>query len=258
MSNPHPETQTEYIHHHLTYLTFGHGHWAVHVDTLFWSFFLGGLFLFSFAWAARKATTGVPGKWQNFVEMVLEFIDQQVRDSFYGKNKMIAPMALTIFVWIFLMNFMDIIPVDFFPWIAGAIGIPYMRVVPTNDLNLTFAMSITVFLLMLFYNFKIKGMGYVKELLTHPFGKWLFPVNFFLKFVEELAKPISLSLRLFGNMYAGELIFVLLALLPWYTSWPLQFAWSAFHLLIITIQAFIFMMLSIAYLSQAHETGHEE
>lgn len=258
MSNPEPVTQTEYIHHHLTYLTFGQGHMAVHVDTLFWSFFLGGLFLFTFWWAARKATAGVPGKWQNFVEMVLEFIDQQVRDSFYGKNRMIAPMALTIFVWIFLMNFMDIIPVDLFPRIAGALGIPYMRIVPTNDLNQTFAMSITVFLLMVFYSIKIKGMGYAKELLTHPFGKWLFPINFFLKFVEELAKPISLSLRLFGNMYAGELIFVLLALLPWYTSWPLQFAWSAFHLLIITIQAFIFMMLSIAYLSQAHETGHEE
>lgn len=250
-------TSSEYIHHHLTYLTVGDGAWTVHLDSLIVSFLLGGLFVFSFWWAARKATSGVPGKWQNFVEAVLEFIDQQVRDSFHGKNRMIAPMALTIFVWVFLINAMDIIPVDLLPMVAGSVGVSHLRIVPTNDLNMTFAMSVTIFLLTMFYSIKIKRMGFAVELLTHPFGKWLFPVNLFLKIVEELAKPISLSLRLFGNMYAGELIFILIALLPWYAAWPLSFSWAVFHLLVITIQAFIFMMLSIVYLSLAHETSHE-
>lgn len=245
---------TGYIVHHLTPLSTGEGFWAFHLDTLFFSIVLGAFFLFWFKKAAGNVTSGIPGGLQNFVEMLVEFVDSQVKDSFHGKSKLIAPLALTIFVWVFLMNFMDLFPVDLLPMIASFIGVDYLRVVPSTDLNATFAMSIGVFILIIFYSIKIKGVvGFAKELLFQPFGPWLMPFNLLLKVVEEIAKPISLGLRLFGNLYAGELIFILIALLPWWIQPALSFPWAVFHILIITLQAFIFMVLTIVYLSMAHE-----
>lgn len=245
---------TGYIIHHLTPLSTGEGFWTFHLDTLFFSVALGVFFLALFRKAAEKATSGVPGPLQNFVEMLVEFVDTQVKDSFHGRSVLIAPLALSIFVWVWLMNFMDLIPVDLLPLIGSAVGLEFLRVVPSTDLNATFAMSISVFFLILFYSVKVKGViGFSKELLLTPFGKWLIPFNLLLKLVEELAKPISLGLRLFGNMYAGELIFILIALLPWFVQPLLSFPWAIFHILIITLQAFIFMVLTIVYLSLAHE-----
>ncbi|MDE2236240.1 MAG: F0F1 ATP synthase subunit A, partial [Gammaproteobacteria bacterium] len=194
-------TPDQYIHHHLTYWTVGHGFWSLHVDTLGVSIVLSFLTII-FAWlAGRKATTEIPGKWLNCVEMLVEFVENQVKETFHGRNKLIAPMALTIFIWVWLLNFMDVLPVDLFPRIAQWIGMVfgadpehvYLRVVPTNDLNLTFAMSGTVFAMMIFYSFKIKGAGgYAKEILFHPFNHWIFiPVNVLLRLVEDLAKPVS-------------------------------------------------------------------
>ena len=272
-----PANATEYIVHHLTNLHLGEGFWNLHLDSIFYAVTLGILFAGSFWFAARRATAGVPGRWQNFVELMVEFVDTQVKDSFHGSSKLIAPLALTIFCWIFLMNFMDLVPVDLLPEIGVAMGIEYMKVVPTTDLNITFGMSISVFLLMIFYSIKIKGVGgFAKELFFHPFGKWMLPFNFLLKLVEEIAKPVSLALRLFGNLYAGELIFILIALFTLsagghtLTETLLNVAspdtiayliiqvvlgliWALFHILIITLQAFIFMMLTIVYLSMAHE-----
>lgn len=254
MSESGVETSSEYIHHHLTFMNVGEGFWSLHLDTLVVSIVLGVLFYQLFRKVAREATSEVPGPLQNFVEILVEFVDTQVKDSFHGRNPLIAPMALTIFVWVFLWNFMDLLPVDLLPSIAGAIGIPYSRVVPSADINATFGLSFTVILLMFFYSFKVKGItGFGKEILLHPFGKWLFPFNVLLWLVETSAKPISLALRLFGNLYAGELIFVLIALLPWWLQFTLGLPWAIFHLLIITLQAFIFMVLSIVYLSMAHE-----
>ena len=181
-------------------------------------------------------------------------MDTQVKDAFHGKSQLIAPLSLSIFVWIWLMNFMDLIPVDLFPLIASVMGLEYLRVVPSTDLNATFGMSISVFFLILFYSIKVKGpIGFAKEMLLTPFGKWMIPFNLLLKVVEEVARPVSLALRLFGNMYAGELIFILIALLPWFVQPILSFPWAVFHILIITLQAFIFMVLTIVYLSLAHE-----
>lgn len=245
---------TGYIVHHLTPLSTGEGFWSFHLDTLFFSVFLGLIFIFIFKKAADKATSGVPGNLQNFVEMLVEFVDTQVKDSFHGRSALIAPLGLSIFCWVFLMNTMDLLPVDLLPMVAGAFGIEYLRVVPSTDLNGTFAMSISVFFLIIFYSIKIKGpIGFAKEMLLTPFGVWMIPFNLLLKLVEELAKPISLGLRLFGNMYAGELIFILIALLPWWVQPALSFPWAVFHILIITLQAFIFMVLTIVYLSLAHE-----
>lgn len=246
---------TGYIVHHLTPLAAGEGFWTFHLDTLFFSVFLGALFLILFRNAAEKATPDVPGPLQNFAEMIVEFVDAQVKDSFHGRSTLIAPLALTIFLWVWLMNFMDLIPVDLLPNIGKAVGLEFLRVVPSTDLNATFAMSISVFFLILFYSFKVKGaLGFSKEMILTPFHSvWLMPFNLLLKSVEELAKPISLGLRLFGNMYAGELIFMLIALLPWYVQPVLSFPWAIFHILIITLQAFIFMVLTIVYLSLAHE-----
>lgn len=250
----HAEGATGYIIHHLTSLTVGEGFWALNLDTLFFSVVLGSLFVWFFKMAADKATAGVPGLVQNFVEMLIEFVDTQVKDSFHGKNKLIAPLALTIFCWVFLWNFMDLFPVDILPLIGSLMGIEYLRVVPSTDLNATFAMSISVFCLIIFYSIKVKGpWGFAKELMFQPFGPWLLPFNLLLKLVEEIAKPISLALRLFGNLYAGELIFILIALLPCYLQPVLSFPWAIFHILIITLQAFIFMVLTIVYLSMAHE-----
>jgi F-type H+-transporting ATPase subunit a len=245
---------TAYIVHHLTPLSVGEGFWTLHIDTLFFSAVLGGLFLLLFKRVADSATAGIPGPFQNFVEMLVEFVDSQVKDAFHGKSALIAPLSLSIFAWIWLMNFMDLIPVDLFPLIASAMGLEYLRVVPSTDLNATFAMSISVFFLILFYSIKVKGgIGFAKEMLLSPFGKWMIPFNLLLKLVEEIARPVSLALRLFGNMYAGELIFILIALLPWYIQPLLSFPWAVFHILIITLQAFIFMVLTIVYLSLAHE-----
>ncbi|MCH9699210.1 MAG: F0F1 ATP synthase subunit A [Gammaproteobacteria bacterium] len=245
---------TGYIVHHLTPLSTGEGFWTLHLDTLFFSVILGGLFLLVFKKAADQATSGVPGKFQNCIEMIVEFVDTQVKDSFHGTSKLIAPLALTIFIWVFFMNAMDLIPVDLLPMVGSLMGMEYMRVVPSTDLNATFAMSLTVFLLIIFYSIKIKGViGFSKEMLLTPFGPWLMPFNLLLKVVEEVAKPISLGLRLFGNLYAGELIFILIALLPWTIQPLLSIPWALFHILIITLQAFIFMVLTIVYLTMAHE-----
>jgi F-type H+-transporting ATPase subunit a len=232
------------------------GFWTWHIDSLLFSVGLGFLFLLVFYKVGKKATTGVPGKLQCAVEMIIEFADSSVKDTFHGRSQVIAPLALTIFVWIFLMNFMDLIPVDFIPEAAKQLlGVPYLKVVPTTDLNITFGLSISVFFLIVFYSIKIKGVGgFVKELTMQPFNHWAFiPVNFLLETISLIAKPISLSLRLFGNLYAGELIFILIALMPWWTQAALSVPWAIFHILIITLQAFIFMMLTIVYLSMAHE-----
>lgn len=270
-------SSTDYIKHHLTYLTYdlksmhlgSHGFWTVNLDTLLFSVGLGSLILFMLYLGARRVTTGVPGKLQNFAEMLLEFADTQVKDCFHGRNKLIGPLALTIFVWVFLMNFMDILPVDILPTLAQKAGVHYLKVVPTTDLNLTLGMSLSVFMLIIFYSIKIKGIkGFVKELTLQPFNhKLLIPFNLLLELVGLIAKPISLALRLFGNLYAGELIFILIALLTLNATadsivsgtvlgvaqFLLALAWSIFHILVITLQAFIFMVLTIVYLSLAHE-----
>jgi len=263
-------TSSAYIQHHLTnakmctvdgefafnYACSDAGFWTWHIDSLLFSVGLGVLFLFTFYKVGQKATTGVPGKLQCFIEMMVEFVNDSVKDTFHGRSPVIAPLALTIFVWIFLMNFMDLIPVDFIPEAAKQfLGIPYLKVVPTTDLNITFGLSLSVFVLIVFYSIKIKGMGgFVKELTLQPFNHWAFiPVNFLLETISLIAKPISLSLRLFGNLYAGELIFILIALMPWWTQAALSVPWAIFHILVIVLQAFIFMMLTIVYLSMAHE-----
>ena len=247
-------TSQEYIKHHLQNLTVGEGFWALHIDTLGWSIFLGVVFLYIFRSVAKKATTGVPGKLQCAVEMVVEFVDDSVKSTFHGNNPVIAPLALTIFVWVLLMNAMDWVPVDLIPTIFKMIGVDYMKAVPTTDINMTGALALGVFILIIYYSIKVKGIsGFVKELTTQPFGHWsLYPVNFILETVTLLARPLSLALRLFGNLYAGELIFLLIATIGLFQL-PVHFLWAAFHLLVIPLQAFIFMMLTILYLSLAHE-----
>jgi F-type H+-transporting ATPase subunit a len=287
------ETQTipEYIVHHLTNLTYGKlpggferydgstvpegGAWtiahggaeasamgfnAIHVDSMFWSITLGTIFFLLFRSVAKKAEAGVPSGFLNFAEMIVEFVDNTVKDTFHGHNKLIAPLALTIFVWVFMMNFMDLIPVDLIPHTLMMLGVPYQKVVPSTDPNITMGMAVGVFILMLFYSIKIKGFGFVRELTMNPFNHWAFiPVNLFMEVVGLLAKPFSLGLRLFGNMYAGEMIFILIAALYsagilWLVPGGLlQLVWLGFHVIVITLQAFIFMVLTIVYLSMAHE-----
>ncbi|MDA8652166.1 F0F1 ATP synthase subunit A [Porticoccaceae bacterium] len=356
MAGENPATTTEYIQHHLQNLVYGKlpagferqtdygvevlsadmwtmahgadevaamGFWAVHVDSMAWSIGLGLIFCWLFRRAAVRATTGVPSGFINFVELIVEFIDGTVKDSFHGKNKMVAPLALTIFVWIFLMNLMDLLPVDLVPKLLMMAGVEYQKIVPSTDPNITMGMALGVFVLMLFYNIKIKGMGFVKELTMHPFNHWAFiPVNLFMELVGLLAKPFSLGLRLFGNMYAGEMIFILIAMMfaagagtglvsgglnaqlfgdgtsgiLWTVIFVMvcgvcwlnlkeklstgrtvllmlalltiaggvfalggglmQWGWAIFHILVITLQAFIFMVLTIVYLSMAHEEDH--
>ena len=236
----------------------------MNVDSMFWSLLLGAVFVFLFRSAAKKSSSGKPGKLQAFVEIVVELVNSSVKDTFHGTSRLIAPLALTIFVWVFLMNLMDLIPVDWIPAVAGAAGIPYMKVVPTTDVNVTFGMSIAVFFLIIFYTVKNKGFsGFVAELTLHPItpsfkgpailaAPVIIAFNFILETVALLAKPLSLSLRLFGNMFAGELIFILIAILGIWQL-PLHFGWAVFHVLIVTLQAFIFMMLTIVYLSLASE-----
>ncbi len=281
-------TSSEYIRHHLQNLTYGKlpdgswgiahsaeqakemGFWAINLDTTIISLVLGGLFLFIFARAAQKASAGVPNGLQNFVEWIVEFIDTSVRGSFTARNDMVAPLALTIFAWILLMNLMDLLPIDYLPLIAHAAGIPFLKVVPTTDPNATFGMSIGVFVLVVYYSVKMKGLGgFVGELTLQPFGKFGLPANIFLEGVNLIAKPISLALRLFGNMYAGEMIFILIALMG--ASWAsvsfgstllfgsqvvLSLGWAIFHILIVTLQAFIFMTLTVVYLDMAHQEHH--
>jgi F-type H+-transporting ATPase subunit a len=288
------QTVSEYIVHHLTNLTYGKlpagferqttdgvqvvgdgGEWtlahgadeiaamgfnAIHVDSMIWSVGLGIIFCWLFRRVAKTATAGVPSGWVNAAEMIVEFIDGTVKDTFHGRNPLIAPLALTIFVWVFLMNLMDLIPVDLIPHGLMLVGVDYQKIVPSTDPNITMGMAVGVFVLMLYYSIKVKGFGFVKELTLNPFNHPLFiPVNLFMEVVGLLAKPFSLGLRLFGNMYAGEMIFILIAslfsvglfwMLP---AALLQIGWAIFHILVITLQAFIFMVLTIVYLSMAHE-----
>ena len=288
------QTVSEYIVHHLTNLTYGKlpagferqttdgvqvvgdgGEWtlahgadeiaamgfnAIHVDSMIWSVGLGIIFCWLFRRVAKTATAGVPSGWVNAAEMIVEFIDGTVKDTFHGRNPLIAPLALTIFVWVFLMNLMDLIPVDLIPHGLMLVGVDYQKIVPSTDPNITKGMAVGVFVLMLYYSIKVKGFGFVKELTLNPFNHPLFiPVNLFMEVVGLLAKPFSLGLRLFGNMYAGEMIFILIAslfsvglfwMLP---AALLQIGWAIFHILVITLQAFIFMVLTIVYLSMAHE-----
>jgi F-type H+-transporting ATPase subunit a len=312
-----------YILHHLTFLQLDlktwkivenqPGFWILNLDSVFFSLLLAFVYVLVFRSAARKAHAGVPSKFVNFIEICIDFVDNQVKDAYHHGAKFVAPMALTVGLWVFLMNFMDLLPIDLLPSIAGHAGFEHLRVVPSADPNIALAMSITVFLVAFIYSFKAKGFkGVGSEFLFHPFGKWLLPVNFLLKCVEELAKPISLGLRLFGNMYAGEIIFILLACftlslgvpeaatavsLTWFfvfaaiavvTVWlfmhgrPLiatalilglpvlglfglisgvglasyyqilfAVAWTIFHILIISLQAYIFMVLTVVYMAMA-------
>jgi F-type H+-transporting ATPase subunit a len=339
-------TPSEYITHHLQNLTFGKhpehgwsfahsaadaqamGFWAFHVDTLFWALLLGLTFFLLFRRVAKQANSGVPSRFQSAIEFIVEFVDDSVRDTFHGTSRLIAPLALTLFVWIFFMNFMDLIPVDWLPWVASQAGISHQKVVPTTDVNATMGMAITVFVLILIYSIRFKGVGgFVSELVMNPLNPkelnmpkvvWPFIMafNLLLELVSLLAKPVSLGLRLFGNLYAGELIFILIALVftagsawfaaglsalfgehvpAWFwvaatvavfaTLWLnlkgrlamkptllllaaemllvgglaflggqlMHFGWAAFHLIVITLQAFIFMMLTVVYLSMASE-----
>lgn len=246
----------EYIVHHLRNLQVGTGFWSLNLDSLLVSFILGVLFLAGFYYVASRVTSGVPDRLQCAVEMLVEFIHKNVQDTFQRKSKVIAPLALTIFVWVFLMNAMDLLPVDFLPYIAKCFGIPYFRVVPSADINVTMSLGLGVFILILFYGIKTKGIiGFGKGFVLHPFNHWsLAPVNLILESVSLLAKPISLGLRLFGNMYAGELIFILISgLIPWWAQWALSLPWAIFHILVISLQSFIFMVLAIVYLAMATE-----
>lgn len=231
------------------------GFMAIHVDTLGWSIAMGVLFLGLFRFVAKRATTGVPGGLQNLVEITFEFIDSLVRDGFHARNPLIAPLSLTVFVWILLMSALDLVPVDFIPHLAHLMGLGYFKIVPTTDPNATFGISIGVFILIIFYSLKVKGItGFAKELGMQPFNHWLLiPVNLILESLVLIVKPISLALRLFGNIYASEVVFVLIALLPFWVQWTLSVPWAIFHLLIIPLQAFIFTMLTIVYLASAHE-----
>jgi F-type H+-transporting ATPase subunit a len=289
------QTTTEYIQHHLTNLVYGklpagyhrhdadgtiqvleHDTWtwahgaeeatdmgfmAIHVDSMGWSIGLGLIFCLMFRKVAAKASTDVPRGLQSFVELIVEFIDSSVKDAFHGRNKMVAPLALTIFVWVFLMNLMDLIPVDLVPWLFSLAGVHYQKIVPSTDVNVTMGMALAVFILMIYYSLTVKGpVAFIKELTLHPFNHWAFiPVNLFMEVVGLLAKPFSLGLRLFGNMYAGEMIFILIAtmysagLVLGLFGGLLQMGWAIFHILVITLQAFIFMVLTVVYMSMSHE-----
>ncbi|MEX2321597.1 MAG: F0F1 ATP synthase subunit A [Saccharospirillum sp.] len=280
----------EYISHHLTNLTYGKleagttmcdgstlnatqwvlgacsaeisamGFMAFHVDSMVWSILLGAIFLFTFWRVGKSATEGVPTGMQNFVETIVEFIDSQVRDTFHGKNPWIAPIALTVFVWVFLSNLMDIVPVDLIPYTLELMGVKFQKIVPSTDPNITLGTAVFVLILMIYYSFKVKGFGFIKELAFTPFNHWAFVLfNLFLELVGLIAKPFSLGLRLFGNLYAAEMIFILIALMFgagfFFAAFAgvLQMAWAIFHIMVIPLQAFIFMVLTIVYLSQAHE-----
>ena len=274
----------EYVLHHLTNLKLdlstmsidahAKGFWVLHLDSMIFSVLLGAIFYFIFRKAAKSATSGVPSGLQNFVEMLVDFVDTQVREIYPKADRLVAPLALTIFCWVFLMNLMDLVPVDWLPGAASLVGIPYLKVVPSTDVNITFGMSLTIFVLIFIYNFRYKGpVGFAKEVLTHPFASnnivvqlLLAPINVVLRIVEEIARPVSLALRLFGNLFAGELIFILIALLMAQAfdgvmgaalagiGVGLHWAWAVFHILVITLQAFVFMVLTIVYLGASAES----
>ena len=282
MATEQPITANEYILHHLTYLTnkVPKGIFDLSVidwDSVLVSLALGLLFIGAFYAAARTATAGVPGRFQNLVEMIVEFVDKQVKDTFHGSNQLLAPLGLTIFCWVFLFNFMDIVPVDLLPALARDAGVHHLKVVPSTDLNVTFALSLTVFILIIYYSIKVKGLGgFLGELTLQPFSAknplvkvLLVPANLLLEIVPLLARPLSLSLRLYGNLFAGEMIFLLLATLSLHgfrqleslTGWfyvlmqiLLAAVWTVFDLFVGVLQAFIFMVLTIVYLSMAQET----
>ena len=284
MAAEHAPNASEYIVHHLTHLnSLGHKQaslvdWSVfHLDTLFWSVTLGLLAVLILARAAAKATSGVPGRFQAAVEILVEMVESQSKSIVHGDRTFIAPLALTVFIWIFFMNAMDLLPLDLLPKIWGGVYSAtghdphhaYMRIVPTADLNATLGMSLGVLLLCLYYNVKIKGFGgWMHELFTAPFGSHplLYPINFAMQMIEFVAKTVSHGMRLFGNMYAGELIFMLIALMGaawvgtmgsgmlWVGGVIAGTIWAIFHILIITLQAFIFMMLTLVYIGQAHES----
>jgi F-type H+-transporting ATPase subunit a len=268
MSTEHTLTPTSYIEHHLTFnvrqVAEG-GFWSVNYDTLVVSGLLG-LVIFGFLWlVVRGATAGVPSKRQAFVELLVEFVDDQVKGIFHGdRNAFIAPAALTVFVWVFAMNAMDFLPVDIMAWIyLNVFGLEHFRAVPTSDINATFALALSVWLLMIFFSIKVKGLGgWIHELFCSPFGSHplVWPANFLFNLIEYVSKPLSHSLRLFGNMYAGEIIFLLLGM--WAATGVagtifgalLGAGWAIFHILIVVLQAFIFMMLTVVYIAMAHES----
>jgi F-type H+-transporting ATPase subunit a len=284
MAAEHAPNASEYIVHHLTHLnSLGHKQaalvdWSVfHLDTLFWSVSLGLLAVLILARAAAKATSGVPGRFQAAVEILVEMVESQSKSIVHGDRSFIAPLALTVFVWIFFMNAMDLLPLDLLPKIWGGVysatghdaSHAYMRIVPTADLNATLGMSLGVLILCLYYSVKVKGFGgWMHELFTAPFGSHpvLYPINFAMQMIEFVAKTVSHGMRLFGNMYAGELIFMLIALMGaawagtmgsgmlWVGGVIAGTIWAIFHILIITLQAFIFMMLTLVYIGQAHES----
>jgi F-type H+-transporting ATPase subunit a len=273
MSAEQAPNANEYIGHHLQNLTLKIGDspfWTVHLDTLIVSGIVGFV-VFGLLWFAARRATVQPGRLQALAEHVLQMVDTQVKDTFHAQSNLITPLAITIFIWVFCMNALDLIPVDFIPRAVGHFGVSHFKPVPTTDPNATFAMSITVFLLIFVFNVKYKGVGgFVHEVFAVPFGLWLAPVNFVLRVIEEVARPVSLALRLFGNMFAGEVLFILLVLLAgaWHVDGVgsalssgfsmlghvlLSVGWGIFHILIVTLQAFIFMMLTIVYLSLASQ-----
>lgn len=281
MTAEQPPSPNEYILHHLTYLTNRTPQGILDLSVINWdsvlvSVGLGVLFVASFYAAARTATAGVPGKFQNFVEIIVTFVDNQVKDTFHGKNPLLAPLGLTIFCWVFLFNFMDVIPVDLLPFVARGVGVEHLKVVPSTDLNVTFALSLSVFVLIIYYSVKVKGLGgFLGELTLQPFSAknpvvkvLLVLPNLILEIVPLLARPLSLSLRLYGNLFAGEMIFLLLATLSlaglhqlstssglFYMVLQILLAvvWTLFDLFVGVLQAFIFMVLTIVYLAMAQE-----
>ncbi|MGI9345411.1 MAG: F0F1 ATP synthase subunit A [Gammaproteobacteria bacterium] len=269
-------TSEEYVQHHLLNLTFGKhpdlgwalahnaqeakamGFWAIHLDTMFFSVLLGGLFFWLFRTVAVKATAETPSGIQNVLETVTEFIDNQVEEMFQHHNPLVAPLALTLMMWVLLMNLMDLVPVDLLPLAATEMGLPALKVVPTADPNATLGMALGVFVLMIYYGLKQKGVrGFSAELCLHPFNHWsMIPVNLLLEGVSLLAKPLSLGMRLFGNLFAGEVIFVLIGLIPFYVQFALWVPWAAYHLLVVPLQAYIFTVLTIVYLNMAYDKDH--
>tara|TARA_B100000965_G_scaffold406445_1_gene445419 strand:- start:1096 stop:1872 length:777 start_codon:yes stop_codon:yes gene_type:complete len=254
---PATDNPVGYISHHLQPLQAGSGFWQFNIDTIFFSALLALIVMVISYRVGKSIQAGAPSGTQNVLETLIEFVNSLVKEAFPKPNKIVGPLGLTIFIWVFLMNAMDLIPVDLLPKAADLMGIHYLKVVPTTDPHTTFAMSLMIFALCIYYNIKIKGgLGYMKSFLVHPFGIWLAPINFILTMVEELAKPLSLALRLFGNMFTGELVFLLIALLPWYLIPIPGSLWAIFHILVITLQAFIFMVLTIMYISLASEESH--
>lgn len=286
------EDSGNYVLHHLTNLKLdlrsmkidpdAHGFWVLNVDSVAFSVVLGALLLFFMIRVGRKANTGVPSGFENFIEMLVEFVQGQVKDIYPQANALVAPLGLTVFGWILLMNFMDVVPIDWLPMLGQTLGLHHLRIVPSTDINITFGMSLSIFVLMYIFSFKYKGViGLGKEFLTHPFfvksgplvalNLLLIPVNVILRLVEDIAKPVSLALRLFGNLFAGELIFVLIAIMAGQAfngtvggaalgvvGCITQFLWAGFHMLVIPLQAFVFMVLTIVYLSSAAQSHGDD